>query len=125
MALTVKQLQAAALIGVGRSHAEVAKEVNVAESTLRRWLHDGAFKDEVRTEMHERLVQAGAKALDVLISQLDSSNPYVAQNSARFLMEKYEQAKHDGEDKDMVIRIEGMPELGVPDGTIGQGTRQN
>ena len=75
--------------------------------------------------MHERLVQAGAKALDVLVSQLDSSNPYVAQNSARFLMEKYEQAKRDGEDKDMVIRIEGMPELGVPDGTIGQGTRQN
>ena len=119
MALSVKQLQAAALIGIGRSHKEVAQEIGVAESTIRCWLHENEFRMEVRDEMHEKLVFASAKALDVLISQLDSSNPYVAQNSARFLMEKYQQAKQDGEDRETVIRIEGMPKLGVPDGTIG------
>ena len=55
-----RQLAAARLLATGRSMPDVARELNVARSTVWRWQRDPAFRAELR-RIHERMIAAGAR----------------------------------------------------------------
>lgn len=58
-------------------------------------------------------------AVDKLASQMESENESVSQRAAKELIDLFADAVMKEEDREIVVRIEGMPELGMPDGPEG------
>jgi hypothetical protein len=55
-----RQLAAARMLATGRSMPDVARELNVARSTVWRWQRDPGFRAELR-RIHERMIAAVAR----------------------------------------------------------------
>lgn len=54
-------------------------------------------------------------AVDRLVDQVASENDSVAQRAAKELIDLFADAVMKEEDREVVVRVEGMPELGMPD----------
>lgn len=82
---------------------------------IRRWSKDPKFTELYKETIRAIAMPSYGKALRKMNEQVDHENPFVAQNAARDILTRYNSALF-GEDKsDLVIRIEGMPDLGTPD----------
>ena len=55
-------------------------------------------------------------AVDKLASQMESENESVSQRAAKELIDLFADAVMKEDDREIVVRIEGMPEIGMPDG---------
>ena len=112
---------AVAMFAMGKTPDEIAAELSVSTSTVRRWMKDPEISGEVNEMIREKSKYRVARALQVIEKQLDHANPWVAQSAARIILERFGPVVlTDGNNDDNVIRIEGMPRLGIPDGTIGR-----
>ena len=54
-------------------------------------------------------------AVDRLVQQMNSENESVSQRAAKELIDLFADAVMNEADREIVVRIEGMPELGMPD----------
>ena len=64
------------------------------------------------------LAKAGpsvVSAVNRLAIQVDSENDAVAQRAAKELIDLFARDVMQEEEREIVIRIEGMPEIGMPD----------
>lgn len=112
---------AVAMFAMGKTPDEIAAELSVSSSTVRRWMKDPEISGEVNELIREKSKYRVARALQVIEKQLDHPNPWVAQSAARIMLERFGPVVlTDSNSDDNVIRIEGMPKLGIPDGTIGR-----
>ena len=58
-------------------------------------------------------------AVDKLASQMESENESVSQRAAKELIDLFADAVMKEEEREIVVRIEGMPEMGMPDAPEG------
>ena len=58
-------------------------------------------------------------AVDKLVDQVASENDSVAQRAAKELIDLFADAVMKEDDREIVVRVEGMPELGMPDAPEG------
>lgn len=98
----------------------VTKEDNSTEffkkrKLLRNWVKEPAFSELYRETIRAIALPSYGRAFSRIDKQIDDENPWVAQNAARDILNRYNSAVMGDEERDLVIRIEGMPELGVPD----------
>ena len=92
--LTFRQQSVLPILAVSRSLAQAARDSGVAESTLRRWLSDSDFRDEldrIRQESYDlarRQAQAVLPACLSVVSELafESPDPALRFRAARFLI---------------------------------------
>lgn len=54
-------------------------------------------------------------AVDKLVRQMESENESVSQRAAKELIDLFADAVMKDSDREIVVRIEGMPELGMPE----------
>lgn len=54
-------------------------------------------------------------AVDKLVDQVTSENDSVAQRAAKELIDLFADAVMKADETEIVVRVEGMPELGMPD----------
>lgn len=111
---------AVAMFAMGKKPDEIAAELSVSPATVRRWMKDPEISGEVNEMLREKAKYRVARALQVIEEHLDHPNPWVQQSAARMMLERFGGMVLTEGGDDNVIRIEGMPKLGVPDGTIGR-----
>ena len=74
--------------------------------------------EPMQTHREAVLKMAGPQfrgAVDKLASQMESENESVSQRAAKELIDLFADAVMKEEEREIVVRIEGMPELGMPD----------
>ncbi len=111
--LTLRQQSVLPVLAVSRSIAQASRDAGVAESTLRRWLSDPSFRDQLehlRKESHDmaRLqVQAVLPACLSVVAEaaLDSQDPALRFRAARFLISY---GKDIGEVDDLRAELEDL-----------------
>ena len=55
-------------------------------------------------------------AVGKLVDQMESESESVSQRAAKELIDLFADAVLKSDDREVVVRIEGMPEIGMPDG---------
>ena len=79
----------------------------------------GKKKASMQTHREAVMKMAGPQfrgAVDKLASQMESENESVSQRAAKELIDLFADAVLKEDDHEIVVRIEGMPEIGMPDG---------
>ena len=79
----------------------------------------GKKKASMQTHREAVMKMAGPQfrgAVDKLASQMESENESVSQRAAKELIDLFADAVMKEDDHEIVVRIEGMPEIGMPDG---------
>ena len=92
--LTFRQQAALPTIALARSLAQAAKDTGVAERTLRRWLEDPSFRqelDRLRQESYDLARQQAQAAMPMCLSiladaALESPDPALRLRAARYLL---------------------------------------
>ena len=92
--LTFRQQSVLPVLAVSRSLAQAARDAGVAESTLRRWLSEPSFReqlDEIRKESHDlarHQAQAVLPACLAVVAEtaLECQDPALRFRAARFLI---------------------------------------
>ena len=92
--LTLRQQSVLPILAVSRSIAQAARDARVAESTLRRWLKDRKFREELdslRKESYDLVLSQVQAVLPACISvvaetALESSEPALRFRAACFLI---------------------------------------
>lgn len=110
----------AELVASGYSCAEIAEQTGITQRKAAEWMRHAEVRGLVVTLLRGKAQYHVAKALKVTFELLDDPNPWVRMNAARMLIERQGAFLSAGEEsEENVIRVEGLPRLGVPDGTIG------
>ncbi len=112
--LTKEQLRAAKLLADGASLPGAAAALKRSEATVRGWLKLPALHEAYRAAVLEAAVHSYARALKRLNEQMDDENPQVAQRAAKELLDRFEEAVMGAQEREIVVRVEGMPPLGMP-----------
>jgi len=110
-----EMLEAAALMAEGKSVKEVAAQLERAESTVRRWMHDDAVRSAYREAILRTAITACAKAVHRLEEQVSGPDESVAQRAAKEMLDRFGDAVLKEDDREIVVRIVNMPELGMPE----------
>lgn len=110
------KMRAAYLVAAGMPYKEVAEVVKFSEAAVKNWFSEPNVEAEylrlVRADIYPDYARAKAK----LNSQLDSNNEWVSQNAARDIVGRTEKfVLKPAERQEIVVRLVGAPELGVPD----------
>lgn len=92
------------------------REINNADASMSRWrkhpLYDQVWKEELKSQNYDDI----RKAMDVLRDGLRSKDKWLAMQSAINLISNATKRVYAGEDTAVTVKIEGMPDLGTPDG---------
>ena len=78
----------------------------------------GKKKEPMQTHREAVLKMAGPQfrgAVDKLARQMDSENESVSQRAAKELIDLFADAVMKEDDHEIVVRIEGMPPIGMPE----------
>jgi transcriptional regulator with XRE-family HTH domain len=108
--------EAVQMLALGYTQGEVAERLGVDQTTVGAWAHDPKILEQVRKKTLERVIPAYSKALAVMERQLDSDLPWVQQGAARDILTRYHEIVTGRSNQEIVIRLEGMPTLGIPGG---------
>ncbi len=111
-----EMLEAAALLAEGKSAGEVARQLGRAESTIRRWMKDEAIREAYREAILRTALVSYARAIRKLSDQVDADNEAVAQRAAKDLIDRFGDVIMQERDREIVVRVVGAPEMGMPDG---------
>ena len=108
-------LEAAGMLAEGRSIAEVARLVGRSETTIRRWMKDESTREAYREAILRTALVSYARAIRKLSDQVDADNEAVAQRAAKDLIDRFGDVIMQERDREIVVRVVGAPEIGMPD----------
>jgi len=131
LGVTRQQMQAVRLISDGLSTKEVARLVfDVRDDTnpaindekkiqrgmekIRRWMRDPKVMEAYRAVLREAMMPAMGKASAKLVQQIDNGNDWLANKAANDVLTRFGPLVLGEEDKQITVKVEGMPELGAP-----------
>lgn len=110
------QMHAAArLLARGLGVKEVAARVRRREETILEWMENPAFMRLYRQRVLQSQVLHYARAVERIGEMLEDENPSVVQRAAHEALEQFEAAAMRQEANELVVRVEGMPEIGMPE----------
>jgi len=119
------QMNAADLMFRGFTEAEICEELwqvgdderkmKAAKSRLRNLRKNEVFQDYYRSIITEWSVHHVGKALLTIAAQMDNSNPWLANKAANDVITQSRPLLSGAEDNQLVVKFEGMPELGEPE----------
>ena len=110
-----EMLEAAGLLAEGKSAGEVARQLGRAECTIRRWLKDESIREAYREAILRTALVSYARAIRKLSDQVDAENEAVAQRAAKDLIDRFGDVIMQEQDREIVVRVVGAPEMGMPD----------
>lgn len=90
------------------------KKMRNAKDRLRRLRHNEMFQEYYRSIITEWSVHHVGKALTTIAKQMDDPNPWMANKAANDVLTQ-SKAFTGNDDNHVVVKVEGMPELGVPE----------
>lgn len=111
--LTASMSEAASLHALGLGKDKIAEKMGVNPSTITRWFKREDVKALAAAALADVVAGMIPKAYAVLQSQLDHSNPWVAQGAARELIRLYN-AQQGASDANVVVTFGAMPKPGAP-----------
>ena len=119
------QLNAADMMFRGYTDEEMVKElwpqketpnqIRAAKQRLRNLRANEKFQEYYRTLIAEWSVHHVGRALSKLSEQIDSNQPWLANKAANDVLLQSKALTTGIDDGTVVVRVEGMPELGTPD----------
>ena len=103
-----------ALFGLGPDADQ--KAINKADQQMWRWRQHPQYDDLFEDEIRKILREAGSEAVKVLVSQMQlTDQPWLQNKAANDVMNHRKQAIYGEDEKQITVKVEGMPELGIPD----------
>ena len=91
------------------------KQIHAAKSRLRNLRKSEKFQEYYRSIITEWSVHYVGKALNKLAEQIDSDQAWLANKAANDVITQSKSVITGVDDNSVVIKVEGMPELGVPE----------
>ena len=90
------------------------KALNKARRDMQITMEKPGFAECYRAMIKEMAWPVYGEAIDVIRKQLNNSNGWLANKAANDLLDRFAPVVMGTEDQAITIKIEGMPELGVP-----------
>lgn len=90
-------------------------QIQAAKKRLRNLRRDEKFQEYYRTLVQEWSIHHVGKALKKLSDQIDSNQPWLANKAANDVLTQSKLMLTGADDGTVVVKVEGMPELGTPD----------
>lgn len=128
LGLTTQEFQVCRLIANGVEHEDILgivykvwkdktpeSEYKNAERKLRNLCRKENFQACYTGLVRENAQPKFSHAMNKLFSQVDSRNEWVANKASNDVVNKFWPVFMGQEEQQITVRIEGMPELGVPD----------
>ena len=119
------QINAADMMFRGYTDEEMVRElwpqktdvnqIRAAKQRLRNLRRDEKFQEYYRTLVQEWSVHHVGRALSRLSEQIDSNQPWLANKAANDVLTHSKQMITGMDDGTVVVKVEGMPELGTPE----------
>lgn len=81
---------------------------------LQKWQQNDNFKECYRAIIREMALPAYGKAFATIQKQMDDSNAWLANKAANDVLTRFGPAIMGEDDKQIVVQVQGMPELGEP-----------
>lgn len=94
---------------------ETPNQIRAAKQRLRNLRRDEKFQEFYRSLVTEWSIHHVGKALSKLSEQIDSDQPWLANKAANDVLLQSKQLTTGMDDGTVVVKVEGMPELGTPD----------
>lgn len=91
------------------------KQIHAAKSRLRNLRKNEDFQEYYRTLIAEWSLRHVGRALTKLSDQIDSNQPWLANKAANDILQQSKVLTTGMDDGTVVVRVEGMPDLGTPD----------
>lgn len=91
------------------------KQINAAKQRLRNLRRGEKFQEYYRSLVTEWSVHHVGRAYNKLAEQIDSNQPWLANKAANDVLTHSKQMLTGMDDGTVVVKVEGMPELGTPD----------
>ena len=117
-----RKVLAAEMIAAGEKLKDVADILKVSKSTLHRWIKEPAVIELYRSMICGKGYERYARAMQKLDDQIDNSNPWVAQGAARDIANRLHETVTGEASREVVIKVEGMPDLGMPEAATDDAT---
>lgn len=128
---TTQQAMAMRLISEGHSITDVAKccfncvtddghqaldekKLRKAKATIRKWMQDPKVQACYRAIVYQDAMPAYGKAFRRIQEQIDNPNAWLANKAANDVLTRFGPAVMGEEDKQIIVQVQGMPELGEP-----------
>ena len=116
--LKAKQFEAIQLRLQGLSNTAIAKELGISLSTLRDWLAREDVREVYDKELRGKIRDMYNKASRKIESQIEDTNPWIAQNAARTVLTTYGGIVLGENKQEIVVHMAGgMPDIGMPERT--------
>ena len=96
-------------------NAETPKQMASKRSVLRKLRRDEKFQEYYRSLVSEWSIHHVGRAYAKLAEQIDCDQPWLANKAANDVIQQSKQMLTGMDDGTVVVKIEGMPELGVPE----------
>ena len=112
--LTKPMQTAARHLARGLSVQETAHRVRRTEETILSWMSDPDFMEQYRRRILQSQIVNYARAVERIGAMLEDENPAVVQRAAHEALEQFEDAAMRMSGQELHIRVEGMPEIGMP-----------
>ena len=119
------QITVADLMFRGFTDVEIVKEIwpektekaqiYSATQRLKKLRHDEKFQEYYRSLVTEWSSHHVGRALNKLAEQIESDQPWLANKAANDVLQHSKQMISGMDDGTVVVKVEGMPELGTPD----------
>lgn len=129
--VTKKQMQAVRLMADGHKLEEIAiclfdvlaedgvtvdaAKLDRAKRKLVQWRGSDKVQQAFRALLREDMMQPVARAARKLSEQIEDGNGWLANKAANDVLTRFGPAVLGEESKQIVVRVEGMPELGAPE----------
>jgi hypothetical protein len=94
---------------------ETKGQIDAAKKRLRNLRKDEKFQEYYRTLVQEWSIHHVGRAFNKLAEQIDSNQPWLANKAANDVLQHSKQMITGMDDGTVVVKVEGMPELGVPE----------
>ena len=91
------------------------KQIKSACQRIRNLRRTARFQEYYRTLVTEWSSHHVGKALNKLVEQIDCDQPWLANKAANDVIQHSKQMLTGVDDGTVVVKVEGMPELGTPD----------
>lgn len=130
--MTAPMLTAADMLFQGKELEEIAKmccscltddrmtydpeKVKKGVRQVKKWMKEPAFQEYYRKLVNYRVMTYYGKAVDKLGSQVDNPNDWLANKAANDILTRFSNIIMGEEANTVTVKIEGMPEIGEPDG---------
>lgn len=124
--LTTKETLACRVLALGGSEEEAIRYLDVPENCTRgehmkgmnrlhKLMRDPKFQECFRAIVAERTMAAYGHAVGKIIQQIDEDNGWLANKAANDVLTRFGPTIMGEDDKQVVIRVENGPVLGIPE----------